>query len=157
MDRIKMLATMLELRNTCKHKPSTTKFWSEWYLNYVSLGSCLWYFSRPFTCTPSQKSRILLWVEPVTVCATDLLWIISKKCASKSYIFAFSNHGQLLIWQREAKSVFTTVDSHGSFIVILRFSLSNLRLHPILTNANKKFVMISKVLQSMNLQVGNPP
>lgn len=87
---------------------------------------------------------------------TDLLCIISEKRATKSYILALSNSGQLLIWQREAKSVYATANSHSLFIVILWFSLSCLRLHPILISAREKLRMISKLLQSMNLQVGNP-
>lgn len=69
---------------------------------------------------------------------------------------ALSNSRQLLIWQREAESVFITGDSYSLFIVILHFSMSNLRLHLIFINTCKKLVMISKVLQPMNLRVGNP-
>lgn len=76
-------------------------------------------------------------------------WFPVSYCSLITTYLALSNSRQLLIWQREAESVFTTADSYSSFIVILRFSVSNLRLHLIFTNA-------CKVLQPMNRWVGNP-
>lgn len=103
----------------------------------------------------SQKSKILLWVDPVMLCLTCCELFLPTKHLEPC-ILAVPNSGQSLTGKGKHLGVFTIANSHSSFIVILCFFLSNLRLHPTPTNAHEKLRQIPDVSQSMTLLAGNP-